>query len=108
MIHFGEALHEELRGTGFGCVPVSGFTETEFAQVAGLPDAVVVQHGIGAAAVVETGLASCAASADRRARPAHAAAVCSAASAPGPGFARRRQLDAARVQAGRSLIGCFA
>jgi len=59
VIHFGEALSEELRGTGVRVrVLCPGFTETEFATAAGLPDVVIVQHGVGADEVAATGLAA--------------------------------------------------
>ena len=45
VIHFGEALWEELRGTGVRVLTLCpGFTETEFAGVAGLPPKVVLQR----------------------------------------------------------------
>jgi hypothetical protein len=59
VLHFGEALWEELRGTGVRVLTLCpGFTETEFAGVAGLPPKVVLQHGITPEAVVETALAA--------------------------------------------------
>jgi short-subunit dehydrogenase len=59
VVHFGEAVHEELRGTGVRVrVLCPGFTETEFAAAAGLPAAVHLQHGIRAEDVVDTGFAA--------------------------------------------------
>jgi short-subunit dehydrogenase len=59
VIHFGEALFEELRGTGVRVrVLCPGFTDTEFAVAAGLPDVVIVQRGVGPAAVAVSGLAA--------------------------------------------------
>jgi short-subunit dehydrogenase len=57
VLHFGEALHEELRGSGVEVRTLCpGFTETEFASVAGLPSDVVLQHGVRAEDVARTGL----------------------------------------------------
>jgi short-subunit dehydrogenase len=55
VLHLGEALWEELRGTPVRVLTVCpGFTETDFAHVAGLPDRVVLQHGVSPEAVART------------------------------------------------------
>jgi len=57
VIQFGEALAEESRGTPLVVRTVCpGFTATEFAARAGLPQAVTPRPGAAAAAVAETGL----------------------------------------------------
>jgi len=49
VIHFSEALAEELRGSGVQVVTLCpGFTETEFAATASLPARVIAQHGVTA------------------------------------------------------------
>jgi uncharacterized protein len=59
VVHFGEALFEELRGTRVIVRTLCpGFTETEFAVVADMPRSVVLQHGVSAQAVAATGLAA--------------------------------------------------
>lgn len=57
VIHFGEALWEEMRGTPVRVLTLCpGFTETDFARTAGLPERVVLQHGVTPDAVVRTAL----------------------------------------------------
>jgi short-subunit dehydrogenase len=59
VIHLGEALCEEVRGTRVVVRTLCpGFTETEFASVAGLPPDVVLQRGVRPDAVAATGLAA--------------------------------------------------
>ena len=57
VLHFGEALWEELRGTPVRVLVVCpGFTETNFARRASLPERVVLPHGVTPDAVVEAAL----------------------------------------------------
>ena len=59
VIHFGEALWEELRGTGVRVLTVCpGFTRTRFAATAGMPRQVEWRRGAAPEAVVATALAA--------------------------------------------------
>jgi uncharacterized protein len=59
VIHFGEALWEELRGSGVHVVTLCpGFTRTRFAATAGMPDAAHWRRADSPAAVAASGLAA--------------------------------------------------